>query len=159
MAVEHGTKIVLQSRLFRTPDDIVRLGSSSKGLSVRLVKGIYLEPPQVAHTDHEAIRKSFVQCAQLLLERGARVSFATHDDRMEQDLFALVRRYELGRDDYEFQVLLGVRRQLWERWRNAGHVVRVYVPYGPEWLPYTLRRLKHNPEILRHVVRALFSGG
>jgi proline dehydrogenase len=153
LRADHGNVgIVLQSRLFRTPQDIARLAPGP--LSVRMVKGIYLEPPEIAHVEPEPIRQAFVDCSRALLERGARVSFATHDDLLGDRLVALVRERGMRSEHYEFQVLLGVREALWARWRSEGHVVRVYVPYGPEWLAYSLRRLKKNPQILGHVMRA-----
>jgi proline dehydrogenase len=144
--------IVLQSRLFRTPDDIARLAPGP--LNVRMVKGTTLEPPAIAHVEPEPIRDAFVECSRRLLTRGARVSFATHDGPMAERLFALVRELGVERERWELQVLLGVQPQLWERWKAQGHTVRVYVPYGPEWLPYSLRRLKKNPQMFGHVVRA-----
>lgn len=143
--------IVLQARLFRTPDDIAALAPGP--LDVRIVKGIYLEPARIAHTEVEPIRKAYVECTERLLERGAFVGLATHDHLMAADLVALLERRGVGRDGYEFQVLLGVREPLWEEWRVAGHTVRVYVPFGPEWRAYSLRRLGKNPELLRAIVR------
>ena len=149
--------IVLQSRLLRTPDDVEQLVSQS-GLRVRMVKGIYLEPSEIAHVDPDSIRDAFVEESRALLERGASVSFATHDGLLGERLIATVRELGLGPERVEFQVLLGVQERLWGRWREAGHLVRVYVPYGPEWLPYSTRRLRKNPEILRHVMRATLTG-
>jgi len=149
--------IVLQSRLFRTPEDIDRLAPGP--LDVRVVKGIYLEPPAIAHVDPDPIRDAFVECSRKLLERGAFLGFATHDELLGRRLLAEVERLGLGRDRYEFQVLLGVREALWSLWRGAGHTVRVYVPYGPEWRPYSTRRLRKNPEIFRHVTRDLLRLG
>jgi proline dehydrogenase len=143
--------IVLQSRLLRTPGDIGALAPGP--LAVRVVKGIYLEPAAIAHVEPEPIRQAYLECSRLLLQRGARLSFATHDDLLAEGLIELVRALALPRDGYEFQVLLGVREPLWERWRSAGHPVRVYVPFGPEWRPYSLRRMRKNPQILWHVVR------
>jgi len=144
--------LVLQSRLFRTPDDIRSLAPGP--LDVRMVKGIYLEPPEIAHVDPEPIRDAFVeQCAQLF-ERDATVAFATHDAVLGERLIELVRSRRIPSERYEFQVLLGVQEPLWERWKADGHRVRVYVPYGPEWLAYSLRRLKKNPQILSNVMRA-----
>ena len=149
--------IVLQSRLLRTPADIRALAPGP--LWVRMVKGIYLEPAAIAHTEPEPIRTAYVDCARALFERGARVSFATHDDLLGQRLAALVRELGVTPERYEFQVLLGVREHLWQQWRSAGHRVRVYVPFGPEWRPYSLRRMRKNPEILRHVMRATLLPG
>lgn len=143
--------IVLQSRLFRTLDDIDRLAPGP--LHVRMVKGIYLEPPAIAHTEAEPIRAAYVACTRKLLERGATISFATHDDALADRCVTLIGEFGHPRDGYEFQVLLGVREPLWERWRAAGHSVRVYVPYGPDWRAYSTRRLRKNPQILRHVMR------
>jgi len=145
--------IVLQSRLLRTPADIARLAPGP--LWVRLVKGIYLEPAEIAHTEPEPIRVAYVEAARALLERGARVSFATHDEGLGERLLALCRERGVTRERYEFQVLLGVREALWEKWRAAGERVRVYVPFGPEWRAYSTRRLRKNPEIFRHVMRDL----
>lgn len=143
--------IVLQSRLFRTPADIASLAPGP--LSVRMVKGIYLEPAEIAHTAPDPIRDAYVECSRLLLERDASLSFATHDEGLAERLIALCRELGVPRERYEFQVLLGVREALWQKWREAGERVRVYVPFGPEWRAYSTRRLRKNPEIFRHVVR------
>lgn len=150
--------IVLQSRLFRTKDDVEALTTgpnAARPLSVRMVKGIYLEPATIAHTEPDPIRDEYVSLSAVLLERGARVSFATHDDAMAERLLACVRDQGLDRERYEFQVLLGVQEHLWGKWKDEGHPVRVYVPYGPEWRAYSTRRLRKNPEIFRHVMRDL----
>jgi proline dehydrogenase len=149
--------IVLQSRLYRTLADVDALAPGP--LDVRIVKGIYLEPASIAHTDPGAIRAAFVDLTQKLLERGARVCLATHDDPLAEDLLQLVREHDLGPDDYELQVLMGVQEPLWKRWRTEGHQVRVYVPYGPEWRAYTQRRLRKNPDIVRHVLKQMFLPG
>jgi proline dehydrogenase len=143
--------LVLQSRLLRTPRDIDALGPGP--LWVRMVKGIYLEPGSIAHTEPEPIREAFVDCVRQLFERGARISLATHDEGLAERLVQLAGELEVPADRWEFQVLLGVREPLWTAWREAGHTVRVYVPYGPEWRAYSLRRMKKNPELVRHVVR------
>jgi proline dehydrogenase len=151
---EHpGVGIVLQSRLKRTPDDIRRIAPGP--LWVRMVKGIYLEPASIAHVDPEPIRAAYVACSRQLLERDARVSFATHDELLAERLFALCRELDVAPERTELQVLLGVREPLWERWRATGRRVRVYVPYGPEWRAYSTRRLRKNPQIFRHVVKDL----
>jgi proline dehydrogenase len=144
--------IVLQSRLFRTPDDIRNLRPGP--LWVRLVKGIYLEPAAIAHTEAAAIRESFVACTQLLIERRTKLSLATHDEFAAEAVVPLLNAAKYAKAEYEFAVLLGVRPALWSQWKAAGHPVRVYVPYGPEWKPYSLRRMRKNPQILWHVMRA-----
>lgn len=145
--------IVLQSRLFRTAKDIAALAPGP--LWVRMVKGIYLEPASVAHTEPAPIRKAYVDLTRQLFERGAEVSLATHDEHLFGELVPLARSLGVPRERYEFQVLLGVRPPLWEAWRAAGERVRVYVPFGPDWRAYSTRRLKKNPQIFRHVVKDL----
>lgn len=149
--------IVLQSRLFRTPEDIAKLAPGP--LSVRMVKGIYLEPAAIAHTEPEPIRKAYVECVEQLASRRAKLSLATHDEGLAQRCLEVLQRYNYQKHEYEFQVLLGVREELWRMWREAGHRVRVYVPYGPEWKPYSIRRMRKNPQILGHVIRAALRPG
>ncbi|MEW6073937.1 MAG: proline dehydrogenase family protein [Planctomycetota bacterium] len=145
--------VVLQSRLFRTPADVDTLAPGF--VSVRMVKGIYLEPAAVAHVDRAAISDAFVAASRRLFQRGAHVAFGTHDGPLAARLIALVRELAVPADRYEFEVLMGIQPRLWDEWREAGHRVRVYVPYGPEWRAYSTRRLRKNPEIFRHVARQL----
>ena len=89
-----------------------------------------------------------------LAARGARIGLATHDEALAARCVEALRAAGRPEDSFEFQVLLGVREELWEAWRRQGHKVRVYVPYGPEWRAYSLRRMKKNPQILGHVLRS-----
>ncbi|MBL8859473.1 MAG: proline dehydrogenase family protein [Planctomycetes bacterium] len=143
--------IVLQARLFRTLRDIETLAPGP--LDVRLVKGIYLEPARIAHTEPEPIREAYVECAKKLCERKARLCLATHDEILADRVLELLRAHGRDATTYEFQVLLGVREELWEAWKSQGHQVRVYVPYGADWRAYSQRRMRKNPQILRHVMR------
>lgn len=146
--------IVLQARLFRTLADIDALAPGP--LDVRMVKGIYLEPAAIAHTEPEPIRDAYVRCVEKLVARGAKLSLATHDEFLAERCLAVLARAGRPRTSYEFQVLMGVREPLWESWKSQGHTVRVYVPYGPDWRAYSQRRMRKNPQILRHVVRNMF---
>ena len=144
--------IVLQSRLFRTTQDIANLAPGL--VDVRIVKGIYLEPAEIAHTNHTAISDAFVQNCRDLLERGdVMLRLATHDRLLGERLIALMREFDVPKDRYEFQVLLGVQEPLWMEWQAAGHPVRVYVPFGPEWRAYSQRRLRKNPDLFKAVLR------
>ncbi len=149
--------IVLQSRLHRTPEDVEQLLASPSAdnapLWVRMVKGIYLEPERIAHTEPGPIAQAYFDLCDRLLCAGARVSFATHDEHLGARLIDRVRAGNVSQQRYEFQVLLGVRDSLWDEWQRGGHTVRVYVPYGPQWRPYSQRRLRKNPELFRHLVR------
>jgi proline dehydrogenase len=147
--------LVLQSRLFRTLADIDALAPGP--LNVRMVKGIYLEPAEIAHVDPQPISAAFFECSRKLFERGAYVSLATHDDTLADQLLEYCRTNEIGQDRYELQVLMGVRERLWQAWKRANEPVRVYVPYGPDWRAYSTRRLKKNPQILQHLMRDFFS--
>ena len=143
--------VVLQAYLHRTLADIASL---EPGTSVRLCKGIYIEPPQIAWRDYEQVRESFVVCLEALLARGCRVGIATHDGRLVDRSRAIVGALGLDAQTYEFQTLLGVREELRDRLLAEGHRVRVYVPYGADWYLYSIRRLRENPKIAVYVLRA-----
>ena len=145
--------VVLQAMLRRTPDDIREL--LPLGINVRLCKGIYREPPEVAHQEREAVRQAYVECVNLLLEGGAYVGFATHDEVLVRAVEQSVERLGLGPEAYEFQMLLGVLPALRRELIIAGHRLRVYVPYGADWYAYAIRRLRENPLVARHVMKAL----
>jgi proline dehydrogenase len=142
--------LVLQAYLRRTPDDIRALADLRP--NVRLCKGIYVEPASIAFTDYDATRANFVRCLDALLEQGSYVAVATHDEWLIGR--ALERIAELDRTGYEFQMLLGVREQRASELVAAGHVLRVYVPYGRHWYQYSLRRLQENPAMAGTIARA-----
>jgi proline dehydrogenase len=142
--------VVLQAYLRRTLDDIRSLADLKP--NVRLCKGIYIEPPSIAFTDYDAVRANFVQCLDALLEEGAYVGVATHDEWLIGQ--ALNRVAGKAPGDYEFQMLLGVREQRASELVAAGHRLRVYVPYGVQWYQYSLRRLQENPAMAGTIARA-----
>jgi proline dehydrogenase len=141
--------IVLQAALRRTLDDIREL--ADLGLNVRLCKGIYLEPPEIAYQNYEEVRNSFVSSLEALLEAGAYVGIATHDEWLVSEAMRLLERYCRGREEYEFQMLLGVREALGDRLVGDGHRLRIYVPFGRHWYSYSLRRLQENPKIAGYI--------
>lgn len=145
--------IVLQARLFRTPADIAKLAPGP--LDVRVVKGIYLEPATIAHTQPAAISDAYVACVEQLCARQAKLSLATHDEHVARRCVEVLQRHKRAKNTFEFQVLLGVREELWAAWKAQGHTVRVYVPFGPDWRAYSQRRMRKNPQILGHVMRNL----
>jgi len=146
---------VLQSRLRRTLDDVERI-TEQPGANIRLCKGIYLEPRAIAFTDAELIRRNFVLALERLFQRKAYVGIATHDERLVWEAQRLIRQYGLGREQYEFQMLLGVDEPLRKILIDEGHRLRVYVPFGRHWYRYSVRRLKENPQIAGHAFRAMF---
>ena len=148
--------LVLQAYLRRTASDVRR--AIATRASVRICKGIYVEPPEIAFTDRDEIRSSFASAVDALLEAGCAAGIATHDEVVVERALATIRRLRLPREAYEFQMLLGVAPALRRRLLAAGHRLRVYVPYGGSWQAYSLRRLKENPSIAGHVLKGLFSG-
>jgi proline dehydrogenase len=147
---------VLQAYMRRTLKDID--GLPSQGASVRLCKGIYIEPRQVAWKGYETVRANFVQALEKLIVRGVYVGIATHDEYLACAASALLDKHGVPRDRYEFQMLLGVDEELRRILLAAGHRLRVYVPFGRDWYPYSMRRLRENPEVARHVLRAFLAG-
>lgn len=144
--------VVLQAMLRRTRADVAAL-IPLKG-DVRLCKGIYREPPALAYQDPEEIRQSYRACLDALLAGGCRVGIATHDAALVD---AAQRRVAgVPREQYEFQMLLGVLPGLRQSILDAGHRLRVYVPFGDEWYAYSMRRLRENPDVAKHVMRAMF---
>ena len=145
--------VVLQSYLRRTMDDIEAL--SDGPLNFRLCKGIYNEPRTVAYKDMAIINRSFTCCLEKMFEKGAYVGIATHDEKLVFEAQQLIARFGLKREEYEFQMLLGVDPELRDVLVAQGHRLRLYVPYGKSWLPYSNRRLKENPSIARHALRQM----
>ena len=142
--------IVLQAYLKRTHHDIADLRDLQP--SVRLCKGIYVEPGSIAFKDAEVVRRSFVSCLDALLDGGSRVAIATHDEELIAQ--SLERVAALPRDGYELQMLLGVREARATELVAAGHPLRVYVPFGRRWYEYSLRRLQENPQMAGVIARA-----
>jgi proline dehydrogenase len=141
--------VVLQAMLRRTQSDISDLAELKP--SVRLCKGIYVEPADIAYQDYEAVRASFVRSLEALLDAGCYVGIATHDEWLLSEGRRLVAGHDLGRDDYEFQMLLGVRPELGDELVIEGHRLRIYVPFGRHWYEYSLRRLQENPKLAGYI--------
>ena len=149
--------LVLQAYLKRSAEDARR--AAAAGVNVRVCKGIYVEPPEIALQGREEIRDSYCRLVDFLLERGIYVGIATHDPILVRRALATIARLRLPPTAYEFQMLLGVAGDLRRRVVAAGHRLRVYVPYGEEWEAYSMRRLKENPAIAGNVLKGLFSRG
>ena len=144
--------VVLQARLKRTIDDVRALAELRP--NVRICKGIYLEPPEIAFRDFDAVQASFVQTLEELLEGGSYVGIATHDEWLIRESLDRIAAHGLEPDRYEFQMLLGVREERATALVRAGHRLRVYVPFGEHWYQYSLRRLQENPAMAGTVARA-----
>jgi proline dehydrogenase len=136
--------VVLQAYLRRTLGDVGALADLKP--NVRLCKGIYVEPPSLSYSGADSVRTSFVQCLDALLEAGAYVAVATHDERLIGEA--------LRRDVPELQMLLGVREERARELVADGRRVRIYVPFGEQWYAYSLRRLQENPAMATTIARA-----
>ena len=141
--------VVLQAALKRTLTDIEGLADLTP--SVRICKGIYVEPAEIAYQEDETIRLNFLDVLEALFDVGSYVGIATHDDWLIGEALALLERRKLGRADYEFQMLLGVRPELGDQLVREGHRLRIYVPFGRRWYEYSIRRLQENPKLAGYV--------
>jgi proline dehydrogenase len=141
--------VVLQARLKRTLADVRDLAELRP--NIRLCKGIYVEPPEIAYRDFDSVRTSFVQALEALLEAGCYVGIATHDEWLVEEGRRLTSARGLGPEEYEFQMLLGVRPALGDELVRAGQRLRIYTPFGRQWYAYSLRRLQENPKIAGYI--------
>lgn len=146
---------VLQARLRRSRADLERLLPLEP--HIRICKGIYVEPREIAFHNPERIRQSFVDLVDAMLLHPCFVGIATHDQVLVERSLEIIRQRGVARERYEFQMLLGVREDLRRRLLADAHPVRIYVPYGQEWYAYSIRRLKENPAIAGYVFRSLLS--
>lgn len=145
--------VVIQSCLKRSEADIRRV--NTLGARVRLVKGAYKEPAEVAFQQKSDVDAAYVSLAKLLLTDGVYPAIATHDETMISAVNAFAAAQGIARDKYEFQMLYGIRRDLQASLRAAGHPVRVYVPFGKEWFPYFMRRLGERPANIGFVLKGI----
>jgi len=145
--------VVLQSMLYRTASDCTK--QTGEGNRVRLCKGAYSEPSEVAHRAKSAVDRNYRRCATILLQGKGRPLFATHDDAMIGHALAEVARLGRDPDSFELQMLLGIRSGEQARLAGLGHTVRVYVPFGTDWYAYFMRRLAERPANVVFLLRAL----
>jgi proline dehydrogenase len=149
-----NTGIAIQSSLLRSVEDVNLL--IEKGASVRLCKGAYKEPRDVALPRKKDVDRNFEVLMEKLLLRGNRVAIATHDEKLIDSARKFVEENGIARDAFEFQMLLGIKRTLQKELADEGYVMRVYVPYGPNWLPYILRRFRERRANIWFVVKNVF---
>jgi len=146
--------MVIQSYLRRTTDDLNTLIEQKANL--RLCKGIYIEPRPVAYRDPSIINDNFKYGLEKLLGAGCYVGIATHDEKLVWHALSQIDKLKLRREEYEFQMLLGVTEELRDVLVSAGHPLRIYVPFGKHWYAYSMRRLKENPNIARSIIKNIF---
>lgn len=148
--------IVLQSYLWRTYDDAQEMLKIPA--RIRICKGAYNEPPEVAFPNKKDVDDNYVRVMQLLLSSGTYHGIATHDPNMINATIRYARDNGIGKDAFEFQMLYGVRRDLQTRLARDGYNMRVYVPYGKHWYPYFMRRLAERPANIWFVMKNMFKG-
>ena len=148
--------IVIQAYLRRSEEDILRL--TEIGANFRICKGIYIEPEEIAFKNGDEIRENFLKILKLALEKKSYVGIATHDEYLIRESVKMVKEMKLRKDEYEFQMLLGVKENIREEAVEKGHRMRIYVPFGQRWYEYSIRRFKENPNLAGQVLKSIFTG-
>jgi proline dehydrogenase len=154
--------LVVQAYLKRTLDDIKGLSdlnSEAAPLSFRLCKGIYVEAPEIAYKKYEEINQHYLENLEYMFRNKIHVGIATHDKPLVEGAYRLIEKYNVPKHLYEFQMLYGVTPKLRQSIVDDGHGMRVYVPFGEEWFGYSTRRLKENPKMASHIIKAIFIKG
>jgi proline dehydrogenase len=154
--------LVVQAYLKRTLKDLEKmmdLNSSNIPLSYRLCKGIYIEPEAIAYTRYEEINQHYLEDLEFMFRNKVHVGIATHDKHLVDGAYKLIEKYKVPANMYEFQMLYGVTPRLREAIVKNGHTMRVYVPFGKQWFGYSTRRLKENPKMASHIIKAIFYKG
>jgi proline dehydrogenase len=144
---------VIQSYLKRSESDVEKL--LAEGIRIRLCKGAYKEPPEIAFAAKADVDANYVKLMKILMKSGIYHGLATHDERIIQQAAAFATREKLSRDSFEFQMLYGIRRDLQRKLARKGWRVRIYIPFGSEWYPYFMRRLGERPANVLFIARNL----
>ncbi len=154
--------LVVQAYLRRTKNDLTNLSTShinGNPLNFRLCKGIYVEPKHVAYKDSEEIREHYLDDLKFIFDHKMYVGIATHDKYLVEKAIEMIKEQKVEPTKYEFQMLYGVTPELRTSIVKQGYKMRVYVPFGKDWFGYSTRRLKENPKMASHIIKALFLRG
>jgi len=154
--------LVVQAYLRRTLKDMelmIDLNTPGIPVNYRLCKGIYIEHESIAFKKYEEINQHYLEDLEFMLRNKIYVGIATHDKPLVEGAYNLIRKYNVPKNMYEFQMLYGVTPKLRESIVNEGHNMRVYVPFGKQWFGYSTRRLKENPKMASHIIKAVFYKG
>ena len=154
--------LVVQAYLRRTFKDLEQmldLNNSTIPVNFRLCKGIYIEPEAISFKKHDEINRHYLEDLEFMFRNKIYVGIATHDKPLVESAYNLIKKYNVPKDMYEFQMLYGVTPKLRESIVNEGHTMRVYVPFGKQWFGYSTRRLKENPKMASHIIKAVFYKG
>ena len=153
---EFNIGVVLQAYMRRTKSDIERLIAGGH-TNIRLCKGIYIEPEEIAFKGRDEIRDNYLRCLEYALTNNVYVGIATHDAMLIDGAKELINSLGLSKDHYEFQMLLGVTEKMRRQIIKEEFRLRVYVPFGADWYGYSVRRLKENPSMAGHIFKAMFT--
>jgi proline dehydrogenase len=154
--------LVVQAYLKRTLNDLKDLSdlnSEIYPLNFRLCKGIYIEPETIAFKTYNEVNQHYLEDLEYMFKNKIYVGIATHDKPLVDGAYQLIKKYNVPKNMYEFQMLYGVTPKLRESIVNDGHLMRVYVPFGVKWFGYSTRRLKENPKMASHIIKAIFYKG
>ncbi|MCX6170597.1 MAG: proline dehydrogenase family protein [Ignavibacteriales bacterium] len=147
--------VVVQAYLRRTFDDVER--ENKEATNYRLCKGIYVEAEEIAFKGKQEVRDNFLKILELILDNGNYVGIATHDDYLVAGAYELIKKKNISKDKFEFQMLYGVKENLRDKINKDGYKVRIYVPFGEHWYKYSIRRLQENPAMAWHITKSIFS--
>ena len=154
--------LVVQAYMRRTlkdVSDLLEIHTEEAPTNYRLCKGIYIEPEDIAFKDFDVVNENFLKDLEFMFQNGIYAGIATHDEFLVEGAFKLIKKYNMPKEGYEFQMLYGVTPKLRQRVIDAGHRMRVYVPFGKDWFGYSTRRLKENPNILSHAMKSMINRG
>jgi proline dehydrogenase len=154
--------LVVQAYLKRTIKDLqnmMDMQTDEIPLNYRLCKGIYVEPAEIAYKKYEEINKHYLEDLEFMFRNKVFPGIATHDRNLVEGAYKLIDKYKVPRENYEFQMLYGVTPELHKSILDAGHNMRVYVPFGEKWFAYSTRRLKENPRMAWLIIKAIFVRG
>ncbi len=154
--------LVVQAYLKRTLDDVKGLKDLNVpegSLNFRLCKGIYIEPEAISYKKYEEINKHYLEDLEYMLANKIYVGIATHDKPLVDGAYELIKKYNVPKTMYEFQMLYGVTPNLRDTIVKNGHTMRIYVPFGEKWFGYCTRRMKENPRMVQDIIKAIFYKG
>lgn len=147
--------VVVQAYLRRTFDDVEK--QNKLATNYRICKGIYVEPEEIAFKGRQEVRDNFLKVLELILDNGNYVGIATHDEYLVEGAYELIKKKNISKDKFEFQMLYGVRENLRDKINADGYKIRIYVPFGEHWYKYSIRRLQENPQLAWYIAKSVFS--
>ena len=154
--------LVVQAYLKRTHGDLEKMldmNTAAIPTNYRLCKGIYVEPAEISFKKYEEINSHYLEDLEFMFRNRIYVGIATHDKPLIDGAYELISKYRVPKEMYEFQMLYGVTPRLRQSIIDNGHPLRVYVPFGTKWFGYSTRRLKENPKMASHIIKAIFVKG